>query len=935
MIDLRSVLGEIEPEQSILLTYALGLTELDHALLPLLQNHGEGRVTVLCDPGGIEAAFAERATTYGPGVRYRLLPYQPPSGLSFHPKLYLVAGRAGARLVVTSANLTLYGFRQNLEIVDVATLGPDQRKESHLFANALEFMARLGELDETVGGLLEPDLKAMRRRLRPWMGDMPPDAVGELLHSLDRPLMDQVAAMVPAEEIQRILCVSPFFDKKGSMLRELCARYPLADVDLVGPGEGWTDLSGECLADLSDRIHPQRLIGVDGASRRLHGKLLAFRGRERSWTIAGSANATRAAWLGTASAHRSGNVEVVIVREHQDTALIDELRDSLKVTPVELASLKLDNGRLEDDRSPGVGLAAIHAEQEGPDRIGVIARVRGVPATSVEFHVRVEGRVTTVEADATVTGEAGAGTVHLAAPLNLSAFEDDLGPLVLWVEGVQDGQRIVAGRTWMERPGLLNLTSRERRIQSAIARTRLSRSMGENEVQDITDALSRFVSEIGQPAPLEKGGAPSASAGSGASDRAKEVARDMVDPDPEDFTLPRDGMHLHRVGSPSSQVLRILQQVGEALREQFEGAPVEDPDMADDGEAGMGLSAPRGASRFPPLQASVHRAVQSKVSRPLIERLRTDRDRLRPIDVLHVARPLSWLLLSLAASEQRRVASEQAQYLESDGGDDASRRETQRNVKQAAGDLVDLMELLFSIDGLLRGSPVGLFIKTWMGGPERVDETLPPEDAEGFLLATSVALRLLPRREGSLDLIAGGLRLLLADRDDWDGVEAAASRLEPRAREIAKAFDDAFTAEDLLALIHKAGHSTAESLQLAEWWAPVYFLARQDGNPPALNHAREVVEASESGRSILSLLDRLVARGDLRPIAVADLDAGSEICGRCRVGIPVGHHARLRDVRHPYVHCESCGGLIAPLDDPATEPTRRFVRALRHLVLEA
>ena len=940
MIDLQALLGEVEPEQSILLTFALGLTQLDYALLPLLQSHGEGRVTVVADPGGVEAAFAERATAYGPGVRYRLLPYHPPSGLAFHPKLYLVAGRTGARLVVTSANLTLYGFRENLEIVDVAALGPDDREESHLFVQALEFLDRLAALDATVGPLLGSDVTGMRRRLERWLGDTKPGATGALLHSLDRPLMDQVAAMVPADEIEHILCVSPFYDGEGKMLRELSARYRGADIDLVGPEEDWTDLSGKRLADLSNRIHPHRLHGVGGKGRRLHAKLLAFRGRTRAWTVAGSANATRPAWLGAASKPRSGNVEVVIVREHQDAALMDELRESLDMAPVELASFTFDRSTLKGDEESGAALSVIRAEQEGSDRIAVTARVRGLSAAGLTFRVRVEGRTAALDGDAQVTDGDETGRLRLQAPLSLRSFEDDLGPLILGVEAVQGGRRVAQGRAWLERPDLLNLTSHQRRIQSLIERTKRSGRVGEEEVQDIADAISRFVSDILHHPSFDLDHTPDAISGVDGGDRGETDVPESEDSKPEEFTLPSETMPLHRASSPSGQIIGILQQISEALRQQFEGVVVKDPvDTVEDTKGGNKSSSPE-SGRFPPLRASVHRAVHSKVTEPLIEMLRVGRDGLNLTHVLHATSPLSWLLLSLAASERRRLEGMRARDLEREDHEAASRRreqmrEAERTVHQAVENLVDLMVLLFSTDGLVRGTPTGLLLTSWLKDPEQVAEALSQEQAEGFLIAAAIASSLVPHKQGSVHQLAGGLWLLLADREDWAGVEDFEERLVPRGREVAKAFGDVFTTEQLLSVIHEAREATADILELAEWWAPVYCLAKQEGNPSTLEHAREVVEGSKAGRSLLRVLDRLIERGDTRPIVAADVDAESKSCGRCRVGIPVGQLARLNDPRNPYLQCEGCGGLIAPVDDPAIEPTKRIVRTLRHLVLEA
>src|SRR3954447_10136987 len=94
-------------EHAIFATYSLNLQFVEKWVLPLLRAAGVRNTIILADESQFGAALADpNVRSLGRsyhGVAVRIGPG------AFHPKLMLLAGDDGVRVVVSSANLTLDG----------------------------------------------------------------------------------------------------------------------------------------------------------------------------------------------------------------------------------------------------------------------------------------------------------------------------------------------------------------------------------------------------------------------------------------------------------------------------------------------------------------------------------------------------------------------------------------------------------------------------------------------------------------------------------------------------------------------------------------------------------------------------------------------------------------------------------------------------------
>jgi len=237
-----------------------------------------------------------------------LIPVFAPQGV-FHPKCTYLASAKGDMLVVGSGNLTFGGYGRNIEVLDV--LIPDVHAEAFLdFSNFLEALG-------TRPGLGIPDVTwassfaDRSRHASASSSQQISTPSGRLLHSVDRPIVHQIAEICAAKGGAKAMTVlSPFHDRDGSAVLELARVTGCQDIRIGLPpdpkllstfpfpiAQGW----GLQLK----AVRPS----VDDAIRRpLHAKWIEIETPTGVFTITGSVNATSAALCSTR------NVEVGVVR---------------------------------------------------------------------------------------------------------------------------------------------------------------------------------------------------------------------------------------------------------------------------------------------------------------------------------------------------------------------------------------------------------------------------------------------------------------------------------------------------------------------------------------------------------------------------------------------------------------------------------------------
>ncbi|MFC0386882.1 hypothetical protein [Muricoccus vinaceus] len=297
-------------------TYALSLSFFESVVLDGLIRNGAREALVLADVEGVRSALSELGARRV-GRDYEVEPVAIEGGRVFHPKLIVLASDTETHLVVGSGNLTFGGWGGNLEAFDHLHAGfaADAMDDTASFFEALADTRRVRH-DAQAGCLRVAE--DLRRAAAP--GARPGRV--RLLHSLERPILEQLSEL--ADELggaERLAVASPFWDG-GVALDRLCRRLGLSRAYVHahrgGVVEGTAGSNWPRAANVKvEPVCVEVLDAVDPSdkARLLHAKLFEVVCRKGRLVLSGSANATTAALGG------GGNVEACVVRIQREATV--------------------------------------------------------------------------------------------------------------------------------------------------------------------------------------------------------------------------------------------------------------------------------------------------------------------------------------------------------------------------------------------------------------------------------------------------------------------------------------------------------------------------------------------------------------------------------------------------------------------------------------
>lgn len=180
----------------------------------------------------------------------------------FHPKLVLALYESHARILIGSANLTRGGYDENVELVFARSLAYAEPSDALMLREIDRFLGRCAELASARGTQLALVRETLARRLGPSADASSPRAHA-IVHSFDRPILDQLIEQVPEDAfVTRIGVLAPFFERDDAQavkkdgldtfLGELTRRRRTREL-VVDLATGWDDApvappAGEILA---------------------------------------------------------------------------------------------------------------------------------------------------------------------------------------------------------------------------------------------------------------------------------------------------------------------------------------------------------------------------------------------------------------------------------------------------------------------------------------------------------------------------------------------------------------------------------------------------------------------------------------------------------------------------------------------------------------
>ncbi len=283
---------------ALLSTYQFDPDYFEHVLLRRSALVAARRLAVVID----DRAYADLVRSGAPARhinrRYLMVPVDR-SPYVFHPKLALLLGEEGGRVVCGSHNLTRAGCAGNLELTNCVPF--DNRIGSDLLDVARGayrfFRSAAGQAEPGSGRIVSEWLDEAAAEW-PWLIDEPSSrgAAVRLVQSYDGPLWSMLLDELRESAPERLLVVSPFYDRDAALLRRLTAEFPTADVELIVQ-QNVTTLPQGALGRLGGRVRLSELM-LSGGARRLHAKLVLWASSTTAGALVGSANLTVAAFDG-------------------------------------------------------------------------------------------------------------------------------------------------------------------------------------------------------------------------------------------------------------------------------------------------------------------------------------------------------------------------------------------------------------------------------------------------------------------------------------------------------------------------------------------------------------------------------------------------------------------------------------------------------------
>ncbi|MGI4761976.1 MAG: hypothetical protein ACRYF0_14805 [Janthinobacterium lividum] len=364
----------------VLTCYSFDFQFFELQVMRALRAAGVRNVLVLLD-GRYMEKLASRSTglEFWSSSGYSLYPVYVPGGV-FHPKLMLLFGRQGGLLTLGSGNLTLSGLGRNDEAWGCFQVADPASPTAALFANAWHYVQACAE---PVRGVAAEKL-AWIRQFTPWLTQLPApqpgrfhtgSSVGQVALLTNGPegILTQALTLVGKAKVERITCLSPYYDQQGLVLQHLLARYPQAQMDCVTEPR-WGILPLDLPAKAAGRIAFYRWQDcgarqAGGRSSRLHAKLVQLITSQGEYLLLGSANVT-ASGLG-AGPYQPLNQEASLLLHRPTGNYLTELSIRVSSRRVSLAELaaearlpRLQLPELAADEATGQSVQLLLAELE-------------------------------------------------------------------------------------------------------------------------------------------------------------------------------------------------------------------------------------------------------------------------------------------------------------------------------------------------------------------------------------------------------------------------------------------------------------------------------------------------------------------------------------------------------------------------------------------
>ena len=436
----------------VMTCYSFDFQFFELKVMRALRAAGVKNILVLVD-----GRFLEKLASRSTGMEFLLssgfsiYPIYIPGGV-FHPKIMLLFGKKDGMLTLGSGNLTASGLGNNDEAWGCFQVEDYGTSNAALFAEAWHYVQTLtvglkGVAAEKVGWIKE---------FTPWLGQLP--AAGQepswetsgnvvfLNNKKNKGILQQALALVGDDAVEKITCISPYYDKTGLVLQHLKQQYPKAKLQCVVEGRMGILPTGMKAAQAEGiAFYPWQECGArkDGlTSSRLHAKLIHFTTKQGEYLLMGSANVT-ASGMGAGS-RKPQNEEASLLLFRQKGNYLQEM--GIKVP---------STGAISYAKLPSYLVQAGQLPLEGEEEVGLESSVRLILAelepSALTLHLMnaFEGKFTVCLLDSDQIEVFTSEPTPLTAVMRLSLPE--IEDYVSLVE-IRNASGAVVGRQFVQFP---------------------------------------------------------------------------------------------------------------------------------------------------------------------------------------------------------------------------------------------------------------------------------------------------------------------------------------------------------------------------------------------------------------------------------------------------------------------------------------------------
>ena len=299
---LKEISASKQYEIALFTTFNFEIGFFESFILNTLSNNGVRKVSVYADAKQFALAMSE-ISDCSVGKRYVVNPIDIDN--AFHPKLVLLLGQNRAKLVLSSANLTMSGYCGNSEVVNVFVFDEAHPETLKLISHAIRFFEKLDQLSYGLDSEMLQEI-----RLLPYYGRNNENPDLYMLDNMELSILEQVRQLVP--DVLSVDVAVPYYDNGLSAVNDICSIFPGAKVKLYVQN-GKSRFPVEKAVDQRFTIQQYRNLKYESDGKQVdcerfyHGKVLQFKTADKSYILYGSANCTAAALSRAFS--ENGNIE--------------------------------------------------------------------------------------------------------------------------------------------------------------------------------------------------------------------------------------------------------------------------------------------------------------------------------------------------------------------------------------------------------------------------------------------------------------------------------------------------------------------------------------------------------------------------------------------------------------------------------------------------